>query len=393
PSFLPAFAYFYLKPLSFTINFAILKSMNLSADPDNIFLLEQLAEHSGNAFFLFDVDRKQFRYVSPAFESIWEQERAAFAPGFSAVLGTVLPADRAFVLRSWNWYLNPKRGCHKTFEFRIVLPDGRLKWVFAELFLLRNEDESFCISGWARNVTEQKNYLEVLRKYAARKNAVLEVLTHDLSGFLALIRNLTDTIPAGLQAPGNSEITAKLELIKQTSLRGAELITDLVNNEFIDSARVTLNRQRIDLVLQTTDIVKMFRAGHNEKGTIITIETNKPQIYLQLDGVKFMQVINNLISNAVKFTPEGGQVRIWLESRPGTVLFQISDTGIGIPEALQPVLFDRFTEARRPGLRGEPCVGLGLSIIKSIVELHGGRIWFSSRESEGSTFYIELPKV
>jgi two-component system sensor histidine kinase VicK len=70
----------------------------------------------------------------------------------------------------------------------------------------------------------------------------------------------------------------------------------------------------------------------------------------------------------------------------------VADTGIGVPAELQPVLFDKFSKARRPGLRGEESTGLGMSIIKTLVTWHGGKIWFSSEENKGTTFYIELPK-
>ncbi len=366
--------------------------MNLSSEPDNIYLLEQLAEHSEYAFFLFNVNQRKFKYVSPAFEAIWERSRSTFETDFHSIFTAIYPLDRAFVLRCWNWYRNPQRGNHKAFEFRLEFPDGGIKWLYAELFLVRNEDNSFCISGWVRDVSERKNYLEVLRKYASRKNATLEVLTHDLNGFLALIGNLTAGIPNNLQHVDNAEIAHKLDLIKQTCERGAALITDLVNHEFIESAKVKVNRQRLNLVTKVGDIIAMFQAGERELRKTFIIEKNAPEIYAEVDDVKFMQVINNLISNAIKFTTEGGQIRIWLEDRPKTVLIQVSDNGIGIPEALQPRLFDRFTEARRPGLRGQPSVGLGMNIIRSIVEMHQGKIWFNSRENEGTTFYIELPK-
>lgn len=366
--------------------------MNLSGEPDNLFLLEQLAEHSDNAFFLFDVSPAKFTYVSPAFEQIWEQSRAGLLTELRRVFQTILPADRQFVLRSWNWYKLPGRGNRKNFEFRIWFPDGRQKWLYAELFLLRNEDQRFCLSGWVRDVSERKNYLEVLRKYAARKNATLEVLTHDLTGFLALIGNLSTGIPETLAVEKPAELAHKLELIRQTCTRGTALIADLVNHEFIESSAVKFNRQRLDLVAKVGDLIAIFQAGQKEMGKTFLVEASAKTIYAEIDDVKFMQVINNLVSNCLKFTPDGGTIRLWLEERPETVLIEITDNGIGIPEALQAKLFDRFTEARRPGLQGEPAIGLGMHIVRSIVEMHHGRIWFRSREHEGTTFFIELPR-
>ncbi len=104
-----------------------------------------------------------------------------------------------------------------------------------------------------------------------------------------------------------------------------------------------------------------------------------------------MQVINNLISNALKFTPDGGSITISISEKDGIILISVADTGVGIPQKFHATLFDKFPESRRTGLKGEPSVGLGMSIIKTIVEWHHGEIWFESEENKGSTFYIRLP--
>ncbi len=121
------------------------------------------------------------------------------------------------------------------------------------------------------------------------------------------------------------------------------------------------------------------------------MKTGEEKIYVPIDEYKFIQVINNLISNAIKFTPDGGVITVRIKPEKETVQISVSDTGVGIPEHLQEGLFEKFTKARRPGLKGEPSVGLGMSIIKTIVEWHGGKIWFESKENKGTTFHIELP--
>lgn len=105
-----------------------------------------------------------------------------------------------------------------------------------------------------------------------------------------------------------------------------------------------------------------------------------------------MQVITNLLSNALKFTPDSGNIRISVEDKNDNILIKVQDNGIGIPAHLQPFLFDKFTKAGRQGIHGEPSVGLGMSIIKTIVEWHNGQIWFESTEGIGTTFYIEISK-
>ena len=108
---------------------------------------------------------------------------------------------------------------------------------------------------------------------------------------------------------------------------------------------------------------------------------------------KFAQVLTNLVSNALKFTPDGGRVSVRIAAYPGGVRVQVRDTGVGIPAELQPHLFEAFTKARRPGLRGEPTTGLGLALCKTIVEWHQGTIAVASAEGEGSTFTVEIPQA
>lgn len=98
------------------------------------------------------------------------------------------------------------------------------------------------------------------------------------------------------------------------------------------------------------------------------------------------------MTNALKFTKKQGEISLTLTDQTDSVLFTIRDNGIGTPEKFHPLIFEKFTEARRIGLNGEPTVGLGLSIVKTIVEWHRGNIWFESKENEGTTFYVEISR-
>ena len=106
---------------------------------------------------------------------------------------------------------------------------------------------------------------------------------------------------------------------------------------------------------------------------------------------RMQQVVSNLLSNALKFTPAGGTVTLGARLHEGKVRLRVQDTGIGIPGKLHNQLFDKFNPTRRTGLHGEATTGLGLFIAKQIVQLHGGDIWLESREQEGTTFFVELP--
>jgi len=109
------------------------------------------------------------------------------------------------------------------------------------------------------------------------------------------------------------------------------------------------------------------------------------------DRHRVLQVFENLIGNALKFTPAGGRITVGAFAHAGSVLCWVRDTGFGIPEEDQPHLFDRFWQARRRRAEKRGSAGLGLAIVKGIIDAHGGRVWVESAPGEGSTFYFTLP--
>jgi signal transduction histidine kinase len=114
-------------------------------------------------------------------------------------------------------------------------------------------------------------------------------------------------------------------------------------------------------------------------------------VYGNLNKERFHRIMTNLLSNAVKFTPTHGTISIKVREGKKDLHVEVTDEGIGIPEKIRPLLFDRFSKARRKGLKGEKSTGLGLSICRQLVEQHGGSINVDSEEQKGTTFHIRLP--
>ena len=149
--------------------------------------------------------------------------------------------------------------------------------------------------------------------------------------------------------------------------------------------------QRVNIVEKVRQIIEQFQASEKKLRKSFHLLSFSKSLFVTVDETKFMQAINNLLSNALKFTRDDGSIMVHIEDKRETFLIKVQDNGIGIPADMQPFLFDKFTKARRPGIKGEPSIGLGMSIIKTIVEWHKGRIWFESTEGKGSTFFIEVP--
>jgi two-component system sensor histidine kinase VicK len=248
------------------------------------------------------------------------------------------------------------------------------------------------VAGFANDITVAKHNSNVLKKYAAKKNSVLEILSHDLAGPLGAIQGLSAAIGRRVKQYNDPELEEWVDLISRMAKRNIHLIREFVKQEFLESSSVELIKQRVDIVKIIGDLIQQYKIAELNIAKEFRLETSADKIFVEIDEVKFMQVINNLISNAIKFTHEGGIITIGASEERDHILISLTDNGIGIPEHLQADLFEKFTKARRPGLRGEESVGLGMSIIKTIVEWHGGDIRFESGENQGTTFYIRLPK-
>lgn len=230
-------------------------------------------------------------------------------------------------------------------------------------------------------------------KFNAKKNATLEILSHDLAGPFTLLQQMTDYFLDRVQSLADVELNEMIGVMQATCADSVNLIRDFVDDEFMQSVNIALKRERVDLVQKLAQIMQEYQRSAHHIAKHFFFEPVQQPIYVELDQNKFMQVMNNLLSNAIKFTHEGGHITVQVEVQPGKVLLTVSDDGIGIADTLHSIVFERFTKARRPGLRGEKTTGLGMSIIKTIVELQQGRIWFTSAENQGTTFFIELPRV
>lgn len=350
---------------------------------------QALIEHTGQAFFAYDTGSKQFTYLSPAFEAIFKIQAQSANSG--ALLALVHPEDRHHVAEAHAALL--EREIRKSIEFRIHFPDQAEQWVCLTASLLEEIPGNLLIIGHAEDITAQRQYNDYLKKFSNKKNVILNILSHDLAGPFANIQNLSALLAEQMKSSGSEETHKIIRLIERSSKQGAKLIREFINQEFLESTQVELITRRINLVEKFREMLVEFQGAKGEWiGKRIDFLTSHEQIYAEIDDIKFLQVINNLISNALKFTPDGGVITVMVEEEKESVLVKVADTGVGIPEKYHATLFDKFTNARRPGLKGESSVGLGMSIIKTIVEWHRGEIWLESEENKGTTFYIRLPK-
>jgi two-component system sensor histidine kinase VicK len=261
-----------------------------------------------------------------------------------------------------------------------------------KVFPLTDNANQHLIAAIATDITVTKSNILYAEKINARKDSTLEVLAHDLKTPIGMINMMAAAIQQLPNVKADNTIVKYVELIQELCKRNIKLIRDIVNQEFQESAEVDLRKERADIVFGISDIIENYKRSSDIIMKQFRISSTSEKLYLQFDTLKLMQVFNNLISNAIKFTQDNGFIEVDITEEAQSVRITVRDNGIGIPEEMHAVLFEKFTPARRVGLKGEKPVGLGMSIIKTIIELHGGQIWFDSQVNVGSTFYITIPK-
>jgi len=347
--------------------------------------LRSLTELSCQLYFSYSLGEKRFVYLNPAFNEFFDLDAEPTVP---LLLAMVHPEDQEYVASQCVACMTGN--VVKDVECRIVRGESE-RYIRIFPYLIREGQEQL-LMGYAEDITRYKSQLNVISKHNAKKNSILGILSHDLAAPLGFIQNLSSLLDQEVAHSENNRIREYSLMVNKLSKRCIKLIRDFMDHEFLESAGVRLVKKRVNLIeiikIQTEEYLRHQTALNKQ----IQFSFSQANIYVDVDEDKFLQVINNLVSNALKFTRDGGKISIGMKEQELSVIVSVSDDGIGIPEKFHATLFDRFSEARRNGLRGEPSTGLGMSIIKTIVEWHEGDIWFDSEEDRGTTFYIKLPK-
>ena len=354
-------------------------------------LFQHLLEGSPLTTFVYGVTARRLLYVSAAYEQLFPGARREEADADLPRLLSYLPADdQAYALHCLG-QLATGELCDDLLLRVQPRPDVPLRWLTLQAWPSTGNDGQQLLCGTVQDVTVEQEYLRNADKYMAKKNTTLEILSHDLAGPFNMLQQLATVLDEKTQALDDPLVRKLIRVMEDTCRDSVSLIRDFVDGEFMESANVDFKAIRVDLVLNIRQVVDTYQQGEHLVAKHFSFQPSQPTMYVEIDNNKFLQVINNLMSNAIKFTHEGGHISVGLTQHPDYVLVTVADDGIGIPAHLLPVLFDRFTPARRPGLRGEKTTGLGMHIIETIVQLHHGRIWVESQENTGTTFYIQLP--
>ena len=269
--------------------------------------------------------------------------------------------------------------------------DGEDSIVQCEFSVIQRE--SGFISGLVCVLTDVTEQQKIDRE---RRNFVSNV-SHELRTPLTSIKSYTEALVDG--AWENKEIAPGfLKVIETETNRMMRMITDLLNLSRMDQNRLGLEKEFINMNELVVHIVNRFEMvlqsePYREKNYRILTDITQRDLWVELDQDKITQVLDNIINNAIKYSPDGGRIIVRLMETHTDIIVSVSDEGLGIARKDIPHLFDRFYRVDKARSRAMGGSGLGLAIAQEVVQLHGGKIWVNSIENKGSTFFVSLPYI
>ena len=236
-----------------------------------------------------------------------------------------------------------------------------------------------------------KQTYEDLKLLDQTKDRIMGIVAHDLRNPISAIYSMSALLNEQAKVRKDEEEIQMTNLMCTACEGSLELIQEIMmvadlqhNKGYVKKESVKIN----DFVDSTVKLIR-FKSAEKRQTIQMILPENEQEIMMSPDKIR--RVLSNLLVNAIKFSKEGSNILVRSEVQKGHWIVSVKDQGIGIPDHMKSQIFETFTKAKRAGTSGEKPFGLGLSIVKQIVEAHGGKIWFESEEGLGSTFFIQLP--
>ncbi len=284
----------------------------------------------------------------------------------------------------------------------IVLPLEGQKSTFAVLGLLRGlESRPFsaddltlaeALASRAAMALENARLYKDLERADRQKNEFLSMLAHELRNPLAPIRTAVDVLR--LKGEGHSEIEWAREIINRQTSHLVRLVDDLLDVSRITGGKIRLDLEAVDAASIVAAAVETSRPLIEELSQQITVSLPDEPVWIRCDRVRLAQVLANLLNNAAKYTQRGGTIQLEVERSGDDAVFRVRDNGIGISADMLPKVFELFTQVERSIDRSQGGLGVGLTVVKRLVEMHGGKVEAASKgPNRGSEFTVRIPAI
>ena len=290
-------------------------------------------------------------------------------------------------------------------RFRWMHKDGREVWVEAQSIVVCDEHGPAGMRGVTMDITaavqaeieraellERESHARQQAEEASRlKEEFLATVSHELRTPLNAVVGWSRLLRSG-QLDGDGTAHA-IEVIERNAAAQRQIIEDLLDVSRIITGKLRINTQPVDLLLIIHAAIDAVRPAAEAKEIRMSTHIEVPDPIVRADSERLQQVLWNLLANAVKFTPSGGRVDVFLEQHGSLAEIRIEDSGPGVPAEFLPRIFERFSQADGSSTRKHGGLGLGLAIVRHLVELHGGTVSAANREQGGATLTVQLPVI
>lgn len=351
----------------------------------------QLAENIHEVFWISDPETSQIIYISPAYAEIWGLPCNTVYDNPKSFMDAIYPDDlQEFMIV----VKNKKNGFD--IEYRIQRPDGSIRWIHDRAFPLKNQNgEVYRIVGIAEDITQRKQAEAEIRKMLQRekelselKSRFVSMTSHEFRTPLAVISSSAGILKNFGHKLDDEKKTQHLDCIQTYVKHTTQLLDDILLINKAETGNLAFEPSPLELVdfcKKLTEEIQLSTTEHE----IIFSSNSLVSIIGNLDKKLLRQILINLVSNAVKYSPKNTTVKFNLNMIKQQAIFSIQDQGIGIPEEDQVKLFESFHRATNVG--NIPGTGLGLSIVAKCVDLHKGTIVVNSQVGIGTTFIVKIP--
>ena len=327
-------------------------------------------------------------YINKIFEKEWGLDADILLKEPARLVEVVYESDKPEFIR--KVIENPLGNCYEHIEFRIVMPDNHQKWYVLNLYPLWIQKKLKGTIGFAQGMTEGKQKEITPQTCYDKMEDYIHMIKHELKGKVCNIGIIVNLIKQKADIQDRAKLIPYLHLITEIYQEILSYTEDLSNNFFMEAAE--FQAEEAELTTEIFEVIDIYRAQLEDRKLIVKVEMPKGKVRAIIDRIKFRQMLKNLLANAIKFSHEKGHITVTLESKEKDILLAVKDTGIGIPAPIQPFIFEKHSRAMRKGTKGEHPSGLGTYIMKRMVDIHNGEVWFESEEGVGTTFYVKIPK-
>lgn len=349
---------------------------------DTVKALETAQEIAKLGSWEWDIERDEITWSKELYR-IYGIPQADKPFGYASYLKLLQPDDAS---SHQKIILNAmKKKTSFNIDHKIVLPDGTAKYLHSEGRPIKNKEGKVVkISGTAQDVTDIYHLDLAKREFVSLASHQLRTPASGVKAFLSLL----------MDGHGGKLTKSQQQFTKQAyeaNDRQLEIIDNLLSLASIESGKLMLKKEWVDI----QKLIEQYLPHHLEqtraKKQKLHFKRLKKRVFVEVDPGALQMAIDNLVSNAIKYTPEHGRVNITVRLSKTAVYIEVTDTGIGIARKDLPLLFQKFSRVSDPSSHTVGGSGLGLYMAKYIVELHGGRIFVRSRHGEGTQFTIKLP--